>query len=94
MRRLIAFALLVLLVGGGLWLWHTGSFEGSQDLEAWRQRLGDARVSTSVEAALALNRRLAGQAVRVTARDGRVTLSGQVADAERWRSSWPGPYPG
>lgn len=83
MRRLIAFTLLLLLVGAGLWLWRAGSFDGSQDLGSWRQRLGDARVSTSVEAALALNRRLAGQPVRVTARDGRVTLSGQVADAER-----------
>lgn len=83
LRRLVAFALLVPLVGAGLWLWHTGSFEGAQDLRAWRQRLGDARVSTSVEAALALNRRLAGQPLRVAARAGRVTLAGQVADAER-----------
>jgi osmotically-inducible protein OsmY len=83
LRRLVAFTLLLLLVGAGLWLWRNGSFEGSQDLGAWRQRLGDARVSTSVEAALALNRRLAGQPLRVAARDGRVTLSGRVADAER-----------
>jgi len=83
MRRLIAFTLLLLLVGAGLWLWRAGSFEGSRDLGSWRQRLGDARLSTSVEAALALNRRLAGQPLRVTARDGRVTLSGQIADAER-----------
>lgn len=83
LRRLVAFVLLVLLLGAGLWLWRTGRAPGPGDLGDFRQKLGDARVATSVEAALALNRRLAGQPVRVSARGGRVTLAGQVADAER-----------
>ena len=83
LRRLVAFLLLALLLGAGLWLWRKGGGTGTAELGDWRQRLGDARVATSVEAALALNRRLAGQPVRVAARGGRVTLSGQVADPER-----------
>ncbi len=97
MRRLFFVLVLLVLVGAGyLYVRERGLAGASGELGSIGRRLRDAKVSTSVRAALGVNRELAAYDLSVSTEDGVVTLRGNVPDAalraraERLAAAVPG----
>jgi len=81
LRRLFAFTVLLLLVGGGYYLWVSSPHGRIDDLQGLGGRFEDLRVTASVRAALALNRRLQTSDLHVDTAKGRIRLTGSAPDA-------------
>lgn len=81
LRRLFALLIVLALVGAGLYFWKLAP-PGSQGLEGLGQRFDEARLTTAVKTALALNRRLAAADLSVSSEAGVVTLAGSVPSSE------------
>lgn len=81
LRRLFALLIVLALVGAGLYFWKLAP-AGSRGLEGLGQRLDEARLTTAVKTALALNRRLAAADLSVSCEAGVVTLTGSVPSSE------------
>jgi osmotically-inducible protein OsmY len=75
-RGLFFILILFGLALGAFYFWQGG------ELPVIGESLGDAKISTSVKAALALHQDLAGRPVSVRTRDAVVTLSGRVGSDE------------
>ena len=83
LRRLFALAVIVVLVGGGLYYWkYQTTGVAPRSLEDLGEELGDVKVTAQVKAALALNRNLKPYTIGVSSEDGVITLRGDVPSAE------------
>lgn len=80
LRRLFALLLLGLLAAG-FYFWKLAP-AGSRGLGGLGQSLDEARLTTAVKTALALNRRLAAADLSVSSDGGVVTLTGSVPSSE------------
>jgi osmotically-inducible protein OsmY len=79
LRRLFALVVLAALAAAGYYYWRVAP-RGADDLGPFGRRVQDLGTAGAVRTAFALNRRLAGADIAVSAEDGVVTLRGSVAD--------------
>lgn len=78
MRKLIAAVLLIIILAGVGYYVYTHGWKKPESFRSLFSSTGDPEIARKVKTALGLSKRLAGFDIQVTARDGVVTLTGQV----------------
>ena len=81
MLRLAALAVLLVLVGGGVYLWKTNPHTAPRNLAEVKDQIKDGVLSSEVKTALTLHKRLKPYPISVSTEAGVVTLRGELPDA-------------
>ena len=82
MKKLLFLVIVVGLIAGGYFYFYQQR-SPSSDLEVVKEKMGDAKLSLEVKTAIGLNKNFRAFDIKVNAREGVVTLEGEVASKEQ-----------
>ena len=82
MKKLFFLIIVIGLIAGGYFYFYQQR-SPSSDLEVVKEKMGDAKLSLEVKTAIGLNKNFRAFDIKVTAREGTVTLEGEVASKEQ-----------